>query len=297
MIIVLAIAIPASGRSRKGRPSHLAAKAVQPLDGSLDFSAVDLALGRDGSGAVGYDRSSVGDSPMFAPGNGALFDDPLAIEKCDGDWACAKQTKAGAHWEMQSRNDDTGFCDFPVVSADELTAEYFEEHFKDRFPVLIRKAPGGKEPFRNKAVKDLLNRKGLTESFGPHPASVGNSLEIVHQSGSGGLDMNIGEFVRAFMGKRRPHYKGEPLYIFQRGVVGDDLLTPTCAFPLLVPSWPPLHPFTVPGLCGCMTCSSHWPLLLLHTAFLVCSRPSTTTQTSGWLALRYQVSAAVGSGR
>ena len=69
---------------------------------------------------------------------------------------------------------------------------------------------------------------GLMDSFGPHPASVGNSLEIVHQSGSGGPDMNIGEFVGAFMGRgQRPHYQGEPLYIFQRGVVGDDLLTPT----------------------------------------------------------------------
>ncbi len=80
-----------------------------------------------------------------------------------------------------------------------------------------------------RAIADLFSRKGLLNSFGPHPASVGTSLEIVHKSGTGSVDMNIREFVDTFMpeGKGVAESAGEPLYIFQRGVLGTDIVTPS----------------------------------------------------------------------
>lgn len=80
-----------------------------------------------------------------------------------------------------------------------------------------------------RAIADLFSRKGLLNSFGPHPASVGTSLEIVHKSGTGSVDMNIREFVNTFMpeGRDMADAAGEPLYIFQRGVLGTDIVTPS----------------------------------------------------------------------
>lgn len=80
-----------------------------------------------------------------------------------------------------------------------------------------------------RAIADLFSRKGLLNGFGPHPASVGTSLEIVHKSGTGSIDMNIGEFVETFMpeGSVQTTVAGEPLYIFQRGVLGTDIVTPS----------------------------------------------------------------------
>lgn len=114
------------------------------------------------------------------------------------------------------------------MSADELTAEIFHDHFHNKQPLIIRQGADGKAPFMNRAITDLFSRKGLLNSFGPHPASVGTSLEIVHKSGTGSVDMNIGEFVNTFMSdSKRSKNAGEPLYIFQRGVLGTDIVTPS----------------------------------------------------------------------
>jgi hypothetical protein len=234
-----------SGNQRGAQ--HTAPLPTTPLlGGDIDLGQFDVA--RDGSGPTAYElggQQQAAPEVMFTPGNGALFEQPLHLERCAGDWRCLKRTQRRGeasssspgdddwHWRVQSRGNQTAFCDFAVVSADELTAEIFERKFRDKQPLLIRRAagPDSKEPFLNQAVLDLLARRGLMDAFAPHPASVGNSLEIVHQSGSGGHDMNIGQFVQAFMhggarGRRR-HYRGEPLYIFQRNVVGDDLLQPS----------------------------------------------------------------------
>eukprot|EP01048_Picozoa_sp_COSAG05_P010779 COSAG05_NODE_971_length_6368_cov_3.026320_3_plen_515_part_00 len=227
----MAVAARARARSRTKTVEHTRPP-VSKL-AHIDLHGLDASLARDGSTDVAYGGTPADQGPdgtMFTPRNGALFDEPLELENCDGDWRCTKRsTKNSAHSGLQHRNGDANFCDFPVVSADELTTEFFEATFLDRTPVLIRRDPnGGKEPFRTRNVLGLLTRNGLTKTFGRHSADVGNSLEIVHSQGPGGPRMNIGEFVQTFMPReKRPHLKGEPLYIFQRGVVGDDLLVPS----------------------------------------------------------------------
>lgn len=167
LVLVLVLPTPACSRGRKRHSDSVReafdamSYAPPPTTRLLDLDPGAFDLARDGSGPVTYGIEDSTD--VRTPTNGALFDRPLKLEKCAGDWRCAKRDKSNpAHWEMQSRNDNTAFCDFPVVSADELTAEYFQNNFLDKTPVIIRRSPdGGKEPFRNKAVNDLLARKGV----------------------------------------------------------------------------------------------------------------------------------------
>jgi hypothetical protein len=233
LALALALALPlpdrASGRrsssSSKGARQH---RAPSPSAIGAEAIASPRWLGgmtRDGSVPVRYSSDDI------SPSNGALFAEQLQLEPCTGDWRCTKRSKSHrAAWELQARDDDTAFCDFAVVSADEFTAADFEAHYANKQPVLIRQSPGGKAPFMTRAIADLFSRKGLMNGFGPHPASVGTSLEIVHKSGTGAVDMNIGEFVKTFMPRGRssqPQIAGEPLYIFQRGVLGTDIVTPS----------------------------------------------------------------------
>ena len=234
VVAALLLLAGAVGGRRRGKAKGGGARArpvshppPQPTTTGDDVtSAESLAaraagLARDGTLPVRY-------SGEIQASNGELFATPLELEPCAGGWRCARRARAN-HWELQARGDDTAFCDVAVVSADELTAAAFAQHYENKQPVLIRQAGSGRAPFMTQAIRELFSREGLLSGFGPHPASVGTSLEIVHKSGTGAKDMNIGEFVNTLMGAgaQSQTMGGEPLYIFQRGVLGTDIVTPS----------------------------------------------------------------------
>eukprot|EP01050_Picozoa_sp_SAG11_P017327 SAG11_NODE_2487_length_3302_cov_29.812051_1_plen_240_part_00 len=167
-----------------------------------------------------------------------LFDEPLLLEPGDGGWRRAAATKPAAGGSgtvpnaprLLQRDGEADFCDVDVIDAAALTAATFHKRFRNRRPVLI-KSTAGRPAWMTAGeagVEGLFTRERLKAQFGPHPASVGVSLEIVSRMGSGYEDMNIGRFIDQAM---RPTegatgWRGDPPYLFQRDVLGSDIITP-----------------------------------------------------------------------
>lgn len=130
------------------------------------------------------------------------------VKPCNGGYHC---TASDPDNLMAARDGQLDFCDFDILSLDELSPDRFQQEYRNKKPFLL------KTKVNDWTKQSHFTHEFFLNHFSKLPTDVGGSLDIVRYSGKGYMEMLTGEYMDKFMSSADTrNWQSEPLYTFTR---------------------------------------------------------------------------------